>query len=370
MARLSGEELSTLQDAFTRLLADKCTEEQVRSWMEDRKGYDPTLWKAMSEMGLTSLLVEERHGGAGAGIIAVERVMEQAGSALLGAPLLASAVMSVAALQASGDEDAQSRLLPQLASGSLVATLLITSPEGDWTGKTLGISAERRGDDWVLSGASGFVLHGRGADCWIAVANTDSGPALFEIEPSSHGATCLALPSFDHTLVLDKITLTDTPARQIGDVGSGWQSIQHALDLGLVALAGEQAGGAQRILDITVDYANIRHQFGRPIGSFQAVKHMAADLIVEVESAISAARQAAEKTDDGADDAPAWRYLAGFSCADAFVRSAADAVQMHGGIAFTWEHVAHLYLRRSRADQQLLGSSNYLREQYLCALGG
>jgi alkylation response protein AidB-like acyl-CoA dehydrogenase len=370
MGTLSDEELTALQDAFGRLLQDQCTEAHVRSWMEDRKGYDGALWQAISQMGITGLLVDETHGGVGAGSVAVERVMEQAGSALLGAPLLASAVMSVAALRASDDEVAKSRLLPEIASGNCIATLLITGPDGGWTADSIGVNATRRGEEWNLSGVSSFVLHGRSADLWLAIANTNDGPTLFELSPKAEGAVCSPLPSFDHTLVLDRIELSNTPARRIGNTGAGWPAIEHALDLGLVALAGEQAGGAQRILDITVDYAKIRHQFGRPIGSFQAIKHMAADLLLEVESAISAARHAAARTDEQAEDAPAWRYLAGFACADAYTRTAADAVQMHGGIAFTWEHPAHLYLRRARADAQLFGTSSFYREQYVTALGG
>ena len=369
MGALSDEELTALQDAFGRLLQDHCTEQHVRSWMEDHKGYDDTLWQAIAQMGITGLLVDEAYGGTGAGSVAVERVMEQAGSALLGAPLLTSAVMSVAALQASGDEAANSRLLPEIASGVCIATLLITGPEGGWTADSIGMTATRRGEEWHLNGVSSFVLHGRNADVWLAIANTDHGPTLFELSPQAVGVVCSPLPCFDHTLVLDHIKLSDTPAQQIGKTGSGWLAINHALDLGVVALAGEQAGGAQHILDIAVEYAKIRHQFGRPIGSFQAIKHMAADLLLEVESAASAARHAAAKTDERAKDAGTWRYLAGFACADAYTKTAADSVQMHGGIAFTWEHPAHLYLRRARANAQLFGTSDFYREQYLKALG-
>lgn len=221
-----------------------------------------------------------------------------------------------------------------------------------------------------MTGVASYVLHGRASDLWLAVASTDGGPTLFEVMPEATGVGMSSLPSFDRTLVLDEIALHGTPALQVGEVGNGWQAVQHAIDFGLIALAGEQAGGARRIFDLTVEYARLRHQFGRAIGSFQAIKHMAADLLLELESAVSAARQAAAATDDDATDAPAWRFLAGFACADAYSRIAADAVQMHGGIAFTWEHPAHLYLRRSRADAQLLGTPDYYREQYLRAVGG
>ncbi len=370
MAALAHEELTALQDAFARLLQDQCSEQHVRSWMEDRRGYDDTLWQAMAEMGITGLLVDEAHGGTGAGLIAMERVMEQAGAALLGAPLLTSAVMSVAALEASDDDEAQARLLPGIAAGTTVATLLMTGTKGGWTADTISREASRQDDRWTLSGEAGFVLHARNADVWLAVAATDAGPTLFEVAAGAPGSRCEPLPSFDHTLVLDRVELASTPAAQIGTAGAGWDAASRALEAGLIALAGEQAGGARRIMEITVEYAKLRHQFGRPIGSFQAIKHMAADLLLEVESATSAARRAADRTEAAAEDADGWRALAAFACADAYARTAADAVQMHGGIAFTWEHPAHLYLRRARADAQLFGTSDYHRERYLQALGG
>jgi alkylation response protein AidB-like acyl-CoA dehydrogenase len=367
---LDTEELAALEDAFARLLRDQCTEQHVRAWMEERAGYDDELWRAIAGMGVTGLIVEEAYGGSGAGAVAVERVMEQAGGALLGAPLLASGVLAAAALQAGSDEAARTRLLPGIAAGTTIATVLLTGARGGWTEAGIDLTASREGDRWLLNGTSSFVLHGRSADLWLAVARTDAGPTLFEVSPTAAGASCHALPSFDHTLVLDRIDLIDTPATPVGAMGTGWTACERAIDLGLVALAGEQAGGARRILEITVEYAKVRHQFGRPIGSFQAIKHMAADLLLEVESAASAARHAAAKTDENAEDARVWRCLAGFACADAYTRTAADAVQMHGGIAFTWEHPAHLYLRRSRACAQLLGRPDHYREQYLQALGG
>ena len=368
MANLSQEELDTLLDAFGRLLNDQCTEQDVRRWMENREGYSPELWQGMADMGITGLLVAEDFGGTAAGIDVMERVMELAGSALAGTPLIASAVMSVTALQAAADTDAMARLLPEIAAGSTIATLLITGPSGTWTSDGVDIQAQQSDDSWHLSGVAHYVLHGRSANVWLVAAHAAQGLTLFEVAPKANGVVCETLPSFDHSLVLDRVTLDQTPGTPIGTIGNGWPAVQRALEFGLVALAGEQAGGAKRILDITVDYAKIRHQFGRPIGSFQAIKHMAADLLLEVESAISAAREAAAKTEQAAEDGDQWRNLAAFACADAYVRTAADAVQMHGGIAFTWEHPAHLYLRRSRANAQLFGTSDYYREQYLYTL--
>jgi alkylation response protein AidB-like acyl-CoA dehydrogenase len=177
------------------------------------------------------------------------------------------------------------------------------------------------------------------------------------------------MPTFDHTLRLARISFAHAPSVRLGAALPAWAAIRQALDLALVALAGEQAGGARRCLEFTVEYAKSRIQFGRPIGSFQAIKHMAADLLLETESAISAARNAAARLAEGGSDAGEAISLAAFACADAFTTTTATSVQMHGGIAFTWVHPAHLYLRRARADAQLFGPPAVHRERYLQELG-
>ena len=183
--------------------------------------------------------------------------------------------------------------------------------------------------------------------------------------------TISPLPTFDHTVRLARVVFAVARPRRLIE-GKAYsclgRRLQQALDLSLVALAGEQAGAGRRVLDLTVDYAKARIQFGRPIGGFQAIKHMAADLLLESESAISAARNAAQKLEDGAPDADAAVALAASACADAFVSIAATSIQMHGGIAFTWDHPAHLYLKRARSGATLFGGSNAHRERYLKAL--
>jgi alkylation response protein AidB-like acyl-CoA dehydrogenase len=201
------------------------------------------------------------------------------------------------------------------------------------------------------------------------VAKAPDGLAVFEVQPGAVGLTVKPLPTFDHTLRLADLAFAATPARRLAAPRPAWDAVEQALDLVRVGLAGEQAGGAKRALEFTVDYAKTRAQFGRLIGSFQAIKHMAADLLLESESAISAARAAARSLADGAPDARAAVDLAAFACADAFSTITATAIQMHGGIAFTWAHHAHLYLRRARADAQLFGSPAAYRERYLQALG-
>jgi alkylation response protein AidB-like acyl-CoA dehydrogenase len=363
VASLSAEERTALQDAVVRLLADRSTEADVRRTMETAEGYDPALWAQLSEMGVTGLLVDEAFGGAGAGPMELEAVMEAAGAALLCSPLLASGVVAAALLQGLDDSEAKGRLLVGIAGGTTIATVALTGDAGTWAQDGVGVTAA--GDK--LSGAANYVLHAQNAHVLLVLAKDDDGLVVFEVDPKAAGVAISALPTFDHTLRLGRIVFDGAAGNRLA--GAAWPAARAAIGLALVGLAGEQAGGSRRVLDFTVDYAKNRFQFGRAIGSFQAVKHMAADLLLETESAISAARNAAARLAEGAPDADAAVNLAAFACAEAFVKTTADAVQMHGGIAFTWTHPAHLYLRRARADAQLFGTPAVYRERYLKALG-
>ena len=369
MASLSAEERIAFQDSVKRLLADRSAEADVRRAIETPEGFDPDLWRRLSELGVVGLLVEEAYGGVGAGPEELERVMEEAGAFLLCAPVLSSGVLAAGLIQALGDEADKARLLPSIADGSRIATVALAGPRGAWTAGDLAVKAEPAGEAWRLNGQARFVTHGQVADLLLVVARTPEGPGVFEVERDAAGLRAKGLPAFDHTLRLADLGFSETPARRLVSQRPAWEAVETALDLARVALAGEQAGGARRVLEFTVDYAKTRVQFGRSIGSFQAIKHMAADLLLESESAISAARAAARALAEGSPDATAAINLAAFACADAFVQVAATAIQMHGGIAFTWAHPAHLYLRRARADAQLFGAPHVHRERYLQALG-
>jgi alkylation response protein AidB-like acyl-CoA dehydrogenase len=367
---LSREERDALRDSVRRLLADASTESAVRAVMETDTGFDPALWKSLAEMGVVGLVIDEAHGGSGVGPMELEAVMEEAGAALLCSPLLASGVLAAEFLRVLGDGQASDRLLPAIASGETIATVALTGDSGSWTEDGLAVTATGGGDGWRLDGRASYVLHGQNADALIVLAKTDDGTAAFTVDAGSAGIEVQPLPTFDHTLRLAAVNFSGAAADRLQGAIPAWDAARAAMDLALVALAGEQAGGAQRVLDFTVEYAKTRIQFGRQIGSFQAIKHMAADLLLETESAISAARDAAEKLARGGDRVAEAVSLAAFACADAFVKTAADGIQMHGGIAFTWEHPAHLYLKRARADAQLFGTPAYHRERYLQAMGG
>jgi alkylation response protein AidB-like acyl-CoA dehydrogenase len=368
VATIAAEDLTALTDSLHRLLQDKCAETDVRRTMETPEGYDPDLWRQIAEMGVTGLVVDEAFGGVGAGPVELERVMEEAGAVLLCSPLI-STVLAAGLIQALGDEPTKTRLLPTIADGSRIATVALTGARGGWTQDDVSVTAAGSGDNWTLSGTASFVTHGQIADVVLVVARDADGLAVFDVEPAAPELAIKPLPTFDHTLRLAELTFDTAPARRLATTHPIWDAVEDALDLVRVALAGEQAGGAKRALEFTVDYAKTRAQFGRLIGSFQAIKHMAADLLLESESATSAARAAARALADGGKDAPAAISLAAFACADAFSTITATAIQMHGGIAFTWAHPAHLYLRRARADAQLFGTPAAYRERYLEALG-
>ena len=365
MATIAVEDRTALTDSLRRLLADASGEADVRRVMETPEGYDPALWRQLAEMGVVGLVVEEEYGGVGAGAVELEAVMEEAGAALLCAPLISSGVLAAGLLQALGDVDAKSRLLPGIADGSKIVTAAVTGPKAGWTADTVAVTAS----GGELNGVASFVTDAQIADVLLAAAWDAGKLAIFEVEPGVKGLSIKPLPTFDHTLRLAELTFAGTPARKLAATGDAWAAVEKALDLARVALAGEEAGGAKRAMELTVDYAKTRVQFGRLIGSFQAVKHMAADILLEAESAISAARHAARALADGAPDAASAISLASFACADAFSVVTAQAIQMHGGIAFTWAHPAHLYLRRARADAQLFGTPAAYRERFLTQLG-
>jgi len=360
---ISTDERAELRAAVRDLLRDGCTESDVRRVMDSDDGFDRVLWARLADQGVTGALIAAEYGGVGLGALEVESIAEETGAALLPAPFISSAVLATALIQSTGSAEDHARLLPGLAAGTSVGTVAVTGKSGTWTAEGVDVVYQA---DGTLSGTAHYVLFGQIADIVLVVARLGDDIGVFQVDPDADGFTRTAATVFDPTVRLSTFTFEHTPARRLGT--ADWTAAQRALDLATVALAGEQVGGARRIFDITVDYLKTRIQFGRPIGSFQALKHMAADLLLEVESATSSAQHAAAMFADteSADDATA---LAGFTCAEAYVRTAMNAVQMHGGIAFTWEHPAHLHVRRARSGLQLFGSPAAYRERYLTAKG-
>ncbi|MFC5753952.1 acyl-CoA dehydrogenase family protein [Actinomadura rugatobispora] len=344
-------EQEELRAALRRFFADRSPSAEVRRLMETPAGYDPAVWELMAgQLGLQSLAIPEEYGGAGFGVREIAVVMEEMGRALVCAPYLSSAVLAAATLLACDDEDAKRDLLPGIADGTTLAALAWMESE-DWDPAAVTMEARHTPQGWILDGAKSYVLDGHIAGLVLVAARAGDRLALFAVDGTTLART--PLTTLDQTRRLARLSFTATPARLLTtDAGP---VLSRALDIAAVALAAEQLGGAERTLEMTVEYAKVRHQFGRPIGGFQAVKHRCADMFVQVESARSTVLNAAEAADERPTELPAAAALAKAYCSDAYFHVAAETIQLHGGIGFTWEHDAHLYFKRAKSSQELLG---------------
>lgn len=349
-----------LAEAVADLLAKRAPEAEVRRLMATDTGYDPAVWAELAGMGLTGLLIPEQFGGSGAGLVETGLVMEAMGRTLLCAPYLSTAVLSTNVLLALDDPAEQAEALPRIAAGDLITTLAHAEP-GVARPDQPATTARADGTGWRLSGTKTYVLDAASAHRFYVTTAT----AVFAVEPDAPGLRVEPLNTVDQTRKQGLLVLHDAPARLVGAPDGGLAAVDSALDRTSVALLGEQAGGAMQAMRMAADYAKTRLQFGRAIGSFQAVKHMCADMLLEAESALSAARHVAAAFDAGESDRIVDLALAQAFCSEAFVTVAANMIQVHGGIGFTWEHPAHLYLRRARTDAQLFGDPAWHRERYV-----
>ncbi len=358
-----SEEQEELRKSVRRFLEDKSPETEVRRLMETTDGYDPAVWTQMAEqLGLPSLIIPEQFGGSGFSYVELIVVLEEMGAALLCAPFFSTVALATNALLTSGDQKAQEYLLPGIANGETIGTLAITEDNGRWDLDGVTLEAKKGGDGWVLNGHKSYVIDGHVAGLLLVVGRTASGLSLFGVKGDADGVTRTPLPTMDQTRKQARIEFTDTPAWLIGTEGGAAEGLTKTLDLAAVALAAEQVGGAQRCLDSAVDYAKTRIQFGRPIGSFQAIKHKCADMLLEVESAKSAAYYAGWAAAEDSDELPVVASLAKSYCSEAYFHAAAENIQIHGGIGFTWEHPAHLYFKRAKSSELMLGDPAYHRE--------
>ena len=364
------EEQDQLRTFVRQFLEEKSSEAVVRELMETDSGYDEAVWSQMAEqLGLQSLVIPEAMGGQGFGWVELVVVLEEMGRSLLCAPFFSTVVLSTSALLLSGDEAAQAEYLPQIASGELIATVALTEENGRWDESGVTATATASGDGWALNGAKHYVIDGNTAGLIIVPATTDAGISLFAVAGDAAGLERTSLSTMDQTRKQSKLTLTDTEATLIGTDGQGWQIIERVLDRAAVGLAAEQVGGAQKVLEMSVEYAKDRVQFGRPIGSFQAIKHKCADMLLEVESAKSAAYYAAWCAAEDNDELPAMASLAKSYCSEAYFHATAENIQIHGGIGFTWEHPAHLYFKRAKSSELLFGDPSYHRELLATRIG-
>jgi alkylation response protein AidB-like acyl-CoA dehydrogenase len=357
-------EQDELRDSVRRFLTERAPLPRVRELMETDDGIDRAVWhQASAQLGLPGLAIPEAYGGAGFTFAEQAIVLEELGAALFQGPYLASAVLAPTALLSCPDEGARRDLLPAIASGQTIATVAFTEDDGCWDPSAIQLSATPAGHGWRLDGHKSFVLDGGSAGLILVLANADGALSLFAVEAGAPGLTVTVLPTLDQTRKLARLEFDGAAARLIGSAGDGHAVLDRVLDVAAIALAAEQLGGAQRALDMAVEYAKMRRQFGRPIGSFQALKHRLADLLLEVESLRGAVRYAAAAVAEDSAEVPVVASLVKAYASDTYFHVTAENIQIHGGIGFTWEHDAHLYFKRAKSSELFLGDASYHRER-------
>ncbi|CAO5188367.1 5OH-HIP-CoA dehydrogenase [Frankia sp. AiPs1] len=355
------DEQNELRRTVRDFLDETSPETEVRRLMATTEGYDQSVWRQFAgELGLAGLAVPEEYGGAGYGFVELGIVLEEAGRALLCAPLLSSVVLAGSTLLGIGDKAANADYLPGITDGSTTAALALAEPAARGADPdavdAVRVTAAPTAQGWVLTGTKSYVIDGHTADLLLVVARTGAGLGVFAVDGTAPGVTRTPQETLDQTRKQATITFASASARLVGEEGEALPALRRVLDLATVALAAEQVGGASRALEQAVEYAKIRVQFGRPIGAFQSIKHKLADLHLGVETARSAAYHGLWAAAESPDELPEAASLAGGCCGDMFVTTAAENVQVHGGIGFTWEHPAHLYVKRAHSSRLLFGT--------------
>ncbi len=372
------EEQEQLRETARSFVATHASSEAVRRAMQTDAGFDAGAWKRIgSELGWTAILVPEEYGGLGLGWVEVAALLEVTGEALLCAPLFSTLALGTNALLAAGTEEQKREWLPPIADGRAIVTLAFAEGPRDPDPDAMAATFRRDGEGFVLSGRKRSVLDGATADAIVVAARAagttrSEGIELFLMRGNAPGLARRSIPTLDATRRVADLELHDVrlPAgARLAAGGAGAAALSKILDRAAIGLAAEQVGGAQRCLDLTVEYAKGRVQFGRPIGSFQAIQHQCADLLVQVESGRSASYYAACVAAEDAPELPQAASLAKAWCSDAYFRCAADCLQIHGGVGFTWEYDVHLHLKRAKAGQALLGSPSWHRERIARAMG-
>ncbi|GAA1662192.1 acyl-CoA dehydrogenase family protein [Fodinicola feengrottensis] len=363
---LTGEQ-DELRATVSRFFAENSPMRRIREVIDGDLGFDPALWKRMTgELGLAGLAIPEQYGGAGYGVVERSVVLEEAGATLVPSPFFASAVLAAEVLLGVGDEAACGRLLPGIAAGERIATVAISESDGGW-GTPVQTSAIERDGGWALTGGKTLVVDGMAADFFLVYAQTSDGPGFFEVDASAAGLERVALRTFDPTRRMARLSFTDCPAVRIGaDVTEKLAAIA---DRVVTALAAEQLGGLRQAMRMAVDYAKLRVQFGRVIGSYQAVKHLCVDCYVDWELANAAVRHASWVADESPAELPAAAAFTASLVGPAYFRVAETSIEIHGGIGFTWEHDLHFYYKRAKSSQHLLGGTASHRSALVSALG-
>jgi alkylation response protein AidB-like acyl-CoA dehydrogenase len=369
-----SEEQEMLRRSAREFLAKECSPKVVRRLMESGDSYDAALWKKIADLGWTALGIPEQYGGVGTFLDLVV-VLEEAGRALLPGPFFSTMGLAVPVILEAGSEAQKKEALTVIASGSARATLAFTEPSGRWDASSVVLPAKQHSGGWRLDGVKLFVPDAEVADYMVVVARSrgegESGITLFLVKDRPQGMTVKPLETLDMTRRWSEVRFDGVQvdaAAVMGEPDKAWPALKRALDWATAALCAEMVGGVQKVLETSTEYAKTRHQFGKPIGIYQAVSHKLADMLVLSESGRSATYYAAWTVDADAPDRSLASSMAKAYVSDAYRKVAGDGIQVHGGIGFTWEHDMHLYFKRAKSSEVTLGDATYHRELVAQAL--
>ncbi len=367
-----NDEQELLRSTARKFLENECPSEFVRKRMAEPAGVTDEFWAKVAEQGWLGLVFPEAYGGSGLGFVDLTVLMEEMGRAVMPGPFVSTVLLGGLTILEAGSSAQKEAWLPKVAGGRAKTALAWTEPSGRWDAAGVTTTAKPAPGGWVLSGTKLFVLDAHLADVLVVVARSaetkqpEEGISLLLVPKGTPGLEVRLLPTMDQTRKLCEVSLNDVrvdAGAVLGSVGGGWAPLARVIERATVALCSEMCGGAQRVLDMTVDYAKIRVAFGRPIGSYQGVKHKAADMLVDVENAKSLTYYAAWAVDENVPEAALAASMAKACCSDAYRKVAAAGIQLHGGIGFTWEHDLHLYFKRAKSSEFTFGDATYHRER-------
>jgi alkylation response protein AidB-like acyl-CoA dehydrogenase len=367
-----SEEQELLREAARRFLESECDTQFVRQRMAEPAAVTEAFWGKLAEQGWLGIIYPDEHGGSGLGLVDLVVLMEEMGRAVMPGPFLSTVLLGGAAISEAGSADQRRDWLPQIAEGRAKAALAWTEPNLRWDAAGIGLQAREAATGFMLSGTKLFVGDAHLADVIVVAARTrdgstmEDGVSLFLVPRDASGISVTVLPTIDETRKLCEVRLDNVTAPAsalLGRKHEGWAALSRVIARATVALAAEMCGGAQRVLEMTVDYAKIRIAFGKPIGSYQGVKHQAADMLVAIENAKSLTYYAAWALDQGLDEAPLAVSMAKAAASDMYRRVAGTGIQLHGGIGMTWEHNLQLYFKRAKACEVAFGDATWHRER-------
>jgi alkylation response protein AidB-like acyl-CoA dehydrogenase len=366
-----NEEQELLRNTARKFFENECPSDTVRRLMETPEGINPELWKKLAEQGWLGLIYPEQYDGMALGLVDLVVLMEEMGRAVVPGPYFSTVLLGGLAVLEAGSDAQKKEWLPKIAAGDKRVALAWMEPSAQLGPAGVTLTAVERGEKLTLAGTKLFVHDAHTADALVVAARTRPGAgadgvSLFLLPKGTKGLEVTLLPTMDQTRKLCEVACADVSVGAdalLGAAGAGWAPLARVLDRATVALCAEMCGGAQKVLDMTVEYAKIRQAFGRPIGSYQGVKHRAADMLVDVENSKSITYYAAWALDENSPEAPLAVSMAKAYVSDAFRRVAAAGIQLHGGIGFTWEHDLHLYFKRAKGSEFTFGDATHHRER-------